>query len=941
MKYFLIIILGISFVTGQIPLPEHPRPDFKRPQWINLNGVWSFKFDSNNIGISNNWFNSKTKFEKQINVPFPWGSKLSQLNDEADIGWYNKKITVPENWKSKKTYLTIGASDWETSIWLDGQFIGSHQGGYVPFSFDLTQFLKYGKLQNLVIRVDDNAGDPRKFKRGHALYGKQGYGNARGIWQTVYLEARGNNFIDAVHFTPDIDNKKVNIKAYLDKYATKELSLNIKIKTEKESIESNTTFKPGQIKRSFDIDIPQMRLWTLDDPYLYEVEVKLDNDIVESYFGMRKVSTMNLPGTEHPYVALNNKPIYLKLALDQSYHPDGYYTFPTDKFMKEEILRSKSIGLNGIRVHVKLEVPRKLYWADKLGILVVEDLPNSWGEPDEFMRQESEYTLEEMIKRDYNHPSIFSWVIFNEQWGLKTKKVEVNHEGPWEDDRQIILPETYNWVTSMYYKAKALDGSRLIEDNSLCCGGVHTATDLNSWHAYLPGYDWEDYLKDQVEKNFKGGNHLYYDGFKQENQPFLNSECGNVWGYSGSTGDVDWSYDYHRMMNSFRKFPEVAGWLYTEHHDVINEWNGYWKYDRSNKETGLNNIFKGMSLSHFHSDIYISNGADITRTVKGNENIKIPIYLSSMTDENYGNKLYLNYEMFHLNYLGVEEKIHSQVIEIDYFPWMNQSISPIEIKTSKYSGLSKINFTLKDNEGKIIHRNFIHLVVKSQHKIPMTFVSSMPANEYSSSKWSKKKWEVLDGIKVNGTGKGFFEIKIPVPSNLNLTGKKEAYFIIEVSSKQLYDKDKEKDYNESGIDYMRGSKVSPDKNPNSYPMTDQIAFPSEIIISVNDKNKLKKVLVDDPADHRGILSWHNQIISTPKIKDKDYWERPDEEKPFLKEAGSYGYLVKIPLSNEELNESKENGFIKVLLETTGEGGMAIYGKDFGRYPFDPSLVIIK
>ena len=255
-----------------------------------------------------------------------------------------------------------------------------------------------------------------------------------------------------------------------------------------------------------------MRLWTLDDPYLYEVEVKLDNDIVESYFGMRKISTMNLPGTEHPYVALNNKPIYLQLALDQSYHPDGYYTFPTDKFMKEEILRSKSIGLNGIRVHIKLEVPRKLYWADKLGILVVEDLPNSWGEPDKFMRKESEYTLEEMIKRDYNHPSIFSWVIFNEQWGLKTKD---------ENNNENILPETYNWVTSMYYKAKGLDQSRLIEDNSLCCGGLHTATDLNSWHAYLPGYDWEDYLKDQVEKNFKGGNHLYYNGFKQEKSAFF------------------------------------------------------------------------------------------------------------------------------------------------------------------------------------------------------------------------------------------------------------------------------------------------------------------------------------------------------------------------------------------------------------------------------------
>ena len=145
------------------------------------------------------------------------------------------------------------------------------------------------------------------------------------------------------------------------------MSLNIKIKTENGSIEKNTTFKPAKLKRSFDIDIPEMRLWTLDDPYLYEVEVKLDNDIVESYFGMRKISTMNLPGTDHPYVALNNKPIYLQLALDQSYHPDGYYTFPTDKFMKEEILRSKSIGLNGDKSTYKARSSKKIILGRQIG----------------------------------------------------------------------------------------------------------------------------------------------------------------------------------------------------------------------------------------------------------------------------------------------------------------------------------------------------------------------------------------------------------------------------------------------------------------------------------------------------------------------------------------------------------------------------------------------
>ncbi len=192
------------------------------------------------------------------------------------------------------------------------------------------------------------------------------------------LESRGQDYIEAVHFTPDIDNKKVNVSTYLKNDSKNELPLSLKIKTDKGFIIHDIKIKPGQQKRNFDIEIPNTRLWSLEDPYLYDVEVTFSDDAIKSYFGMRKISTEILPGTDYPYVALNNKPIYLQLALDQSYHPDGFYTFPSDNFIKEEILRSKSIGLNGIRVHIKVEVPRKLYWADKLGLLVVEDLPNSW-----------------------------------------------------------------------------------------------------------------------------------------------------------------------------------------------------------------------------------------------------------------------------------------------------------------------------------------------------------------------------------------------------------------------------------------------------------------------------------------------------------------------------------------------------------------------------------
>ena len=939
-KYFTILFLLQTFIVkSQIPLPEHPRPDFQREMWKNLNGQWDFKFDPNDIGEKEKWQEQRVKFDKKIIVPFPWGSKLSEVKDEANIAWYNRKINVSKDWKGKKTFITIGASDWETTVWIDGNLLGKHQGGYVPFSFDLTPYLKYGKNQNITLRVDDNAGDPNKFDRGYALYGKQGYGNARGVWQTVYLEARGQNFLDAVHFTPDIDNKKVNVTAYIENYATKELPLNIEIKTEKGLIKHNTTIKPGKFKRNFDIEIPEMKLWSLEDPYLYDVKIRLEDDTVQSYFGMRKISTINLPGTKHPYVALNNKPIYLQLALDQSYHPEGYYTFPSDKFLKEEILRSKSIGLNGIRVHIKVEVPRKLYWADKLGLLVVEDLPNSWGDPDKFMRNESEYTLKQMIKRDYNHPSIFSWVIFNEQWGLYSNN---DLEDNKENEREI-LPETYSWVASMYYLAKSLDKSRLIEDNSTCCGGLHTATDINSWHVYLPGYEWENFLKDQTEKNFKGGSHLYYNGFKQEDQPFVNSECGNVWGYKGSTGDVDWSYDYHRMINSFRKFPELAGWLYTEHHDVINEWNGYWKFDRSEKETGLNEILEGMSVNDFHAPVYLSSGVEICRTVNGEEKIDVPLFISSMTGNNYGEEIIVEYELSHTNYIAEEKLIKSDNFRIKYHPWMQKSLTPLKLLMPNSSGLSKLTFKVKTLDNKVLHRNFMHFEVNSNKKLKNLDVISLPAKEISNSNWTKKKWDVLNGKKINGTGSGFFEYKIEIPENFKNLNFKEAYFIIEASAKKLFDKDKKgEDYVDAGMDWMRGSIVSPSKNPNSYPMTDQTFFPSKINISVNGKSKKRMTLSDDPADHRGVLSWHNQIISSREpskqlVFDEEFWAN----QPKLNEAGSYGYLIKVPISNDELINSIKEGNLTIRIQTEGEGGIAVYGKSFGRYPIDPSLVIKK
>lgn len=905
----LVLFLTSSLCAQDIPLPEHPRPDHERPMWVNLNGDWIFSFDEEDQGLDENWGNGKTDFDKRISVPFPWGSELSGLEDEADIGWYRREIMVDPAWKGKRVFLIIGASDWQTDVWLDGIYLGKHQGGYVPFEFELSKNVRFGETQELIVRVDDA-------RRDFTLYGKQGYGNARGIWQTTYLEARGNEYLETLHISPDIDLEKVSVTAYLPEKATKDLALELRIKTPGEVITSSITIPEGKNKYTFEIPVPGPRLWNLDDPYLYEVKASLEEDELNTYFGMRKISVVDLPGTEYPYIALNNEPIYVQLALDQSYHPEGFYTFPDDQFMKDEILRSKSIGLNGIRTHIKVEVPRKLYWADKLGLLVMEDLPNSWGEPDLEMQEESEYTLREMIKRDYNHPSIFSWVIFNETWGLFTDK------GKNANGRAIRTyePSSQAWVASMYYLAKSLDMTRLVEDNSICCGRGHTETDINSWHSYLPGYKWDEDLKKITEENYEGSGALFEDGYTAGRQPNINSECGNVWGYDGSTGDVDWSWDYHRMINTFRIYPEVAGWLYTEHHDVINEWNGYWRFDRSEKFTGMEEIMDGMNLNDLHADVYLSTGNDICVSVKGGEEVEVPLYLSVMTGDDHGKELTLQYELIVTNMIGEEASILSGTRQVAYQPYLQAELDPLAFRVPDISGLALLKLSLHDAEGSVLMKNFMHFELASEQDVPKTQVLSVAAGDLSGSDWDQGQWDVLEGKKVNGAGKGYFEYSITLPSALLKSKIKESYFVIELSAKEMFVKDKVK-YN-SEQDFMRGSLVSPSANPNSYPMTDEEMFPSEVSIMVNGTKALAVTLADDPADHRGVLSWHHQL------QDRK-----------LREAGSYGYLVKIPLKKKVLQGAIEQGQLDIRIQTEGSGGVAVYGKEFGRYPVDPSLVL--
>ena len=918
---FVVLLAMCGICRGQakeggIPLPEHPRPDFQRAEWLNLNGSWRFRFDKEDAGLPGNWAKGGVDFPLSIQVPFPWGSVLSGVTNQADIGWYRRTVKVPSEWKGKRVFLVVGACDWHTTGWLDGQEVGRYQGGYTPFEFDLSAHVKWGQEQQLVLRVDDT---PHPFK----LTGKQGYGAVKGIWQTVYLEARPGAALAHVHFLPDIDNGKVTVKAALAAPARKAMRLALSFKPEDRTEPAVAEIAEGQGEIEFQVPLATPKLWSLDDPYLYEVTAALSGDgpadEVSTYFGMRKISVVDLPGLGHPYIALNNKPVYLRLALDQSYHPEGFYTFPSDAFMREEILRTRSIGLNGQRTHIKIDIPRKLYWADRLGVLIMADVPSSWGQPDGKMRGEAEVALRGMIRRDLNHPCIFSWVAFNETWGLRSANKEYR-------------PETQEWVASMVRLAKALDPTRLVEDNSPCYND-HVLTDINSWHSYLPGYKWEESLADVTGRTYPGSAWNYIGGRKQGREPLLNSECGNVWGYTGSTGDIDWSWDYHRMMDAFRRHPKICGWLYTEHHDVINEWNGYWRFDRSEKFTGIEELVPGMSLRDWHNDVYVAVGKELCQEVKPGAKVGVPLYLSVMTDRCAGQKLVLCGTLRSWDNLGGERRVDLPLHRaLTCKAWQSGELEPVEVTLPDEPSVAVLSLTLEDAIGNVAARNFTTFVVRDGVQPRQETatragrrirIARVAPEAFAKAEWSLKQWNVLGGLKVNGAGKGFFEYRIAWPEGLRAEDVETACFKAELSAKRLFGKDVKGAAKMDG-DYMRGlGTQNPSRNPNAYPMTDAQKDAGAVRIRVNGESVGRFELPDDPADHRGILSWHAQ-----------------KRDGTLTEAGSYGYLVSAEIPGRLLTRAAQAGHLVLRIEADEAlaSGIAIYGERFGRYPLDPAVV---
>ncbi len=575
-----------------IPRPEYPRPQMVRDEWLNLNGPWEFEFDDEAVGLEQGWHEPDRRLSREILVPFPFEARASGIGDPSvhKVVWYRREFALPDAWSGRRVRLHFGAVDYEAMVWVNGRLVGTHRGGYTAFSFDITDHLRPGLNVVTVRAFDDLTPDQPRGKqalteRSHGIW----YTRCTGIWQTAWLEPVGDVCIEEWQARPDLERGEAEISVRTGHAGT--FTLHVTARSGEEPAgEAVCTVSGGRGRVRLRLD--PLRPWSPAQPHLYDLTLTLLDsgrvqDRVRAYLGLREV------GVRDGMVTLNGEPCYQKLVLDQSYWPDGVYTAPSDDAIRAEVDWVLRLGFNGVRKHQVSSDPRFLYWADRLGLLVWQDMPGQTlsvpgslhvrpaGQAEANLIRE----LTELIRQGRNHPSIIAWVPFNETWGL----YGIAHD-----------PATQAFLRDVVRLVRDLDPDRLVVDND---GWEHSEdTDVFAIHDYAPGGEelrahLEAWCTEGWERTAEGYPLALIPGARYRGQPLTLSEYGGLamlppgeevpadrWGYGRLEPDEGALLARYRgLQEALAAVPRVAGYCYTQLTDVEQEINGLLSFHRRPK----------------------------------------------------------------------------------------------------------------------------------------------------------------------------------------------------------------------------------------------------------------------------------------------------------------------------------------------------------------------
>lgn len=569
---------------------NHPRKIFRREVWGTLNGTWDFLFDDDQK-ISHQ--NKIKHWPLKITIPFSPETIASGINEPGfhPRCWYRKEFfLLPKD--GKKIILHFGAVDSEAEVWLNGEFLGGHSGGYTPFCFDLTPFLNKEGNQVLIVKADDDPHDLTK-PRGkqdwqevpHSIW----YPRTSGIWQSVWFEEVSETYICKIRCSPLIERWEIGIEAFIEGVCLEGLEVKVTLKNGDHLLARDTY---GVINREVhrrialsDPGIDDYRnelLWSPEKPTLLNLEIELWHkgkklDHIHSYTALRSVSY------NRDRFLLNGRPYYLRLVLDQGYWPESSLTPPSEEAIKKDIQLVKAMGFNGVRKHQKIEDPNFYYWADVLGIVVWGEMPSAYRFTYDSVERITREWME-LLDRDVNHPCIITWVPFNESWGVPDLAEKAAHQ---------------HCVQALYHLTKTLDPTRPCIGND---GWESTATDILGIHDYddqplrlLKKYASFDKTNDIFERYRPGGRVITVEGHAHKGQPVMLTEFGGIsfiepsaeikssWGYSSTQTSLELRRRYEDLLNAIHRIELFAGFCYTQLTDTYQETNGLLKMDRTPK----------------------------------------------------------------------------------------------------------------------------------------------------------------------------------------------------------------------------------------------------------------------------------------------------------------------------------------------------------------------